>query len=278
MWEQLFLFGILLFGVKTTETDIEFGDVCERGDGNESGGTLLGYLSTNVSLRADFGDGFDQTGFRYSCSDARQEHSVIPSSHLGAFFNSRLRKVMSRLSQVNPTAVFTQMLTSLENLISKVIMANPFLAALHVLAKQMVNTFGRLRELLVLKTEIALSETLLSVNLLRESIMADFMDKVTWVNQWWKAVSSVFKSSLVPANQHRQGRTSASHFLELSAFIKIFHWLRGEEREKVRNALRQNFALFPGCTWKSLLCLRIWLEGEPDYASTSYYGRPAGQR
>ena len=65
MWEQLFLFGILLFGVKTTETNIEFGDICERGDGNESGGALLGHLSTNVSLGADFSDDFDQTFYQW---------------------------------------------------------------------------------------------------------------------------------------------------------------------------------------------------------------------
>ena len=80
--------------------------------------------------------------------------------------------------------------------------------------------------------EMVMNQTLLGLDLLRNDLVADFSKAVNWVNQWWQVLNSVFKSWLPSTN--RQGRTSASHFLELSAFIRTFHWLRGEKREKVR--------------------------------------------
>ena len=225
MWEQLFLFCPLLFDVKAKEAYLESGsqeDVCENGNGK----TLPVILNTE-----DNAVGFHQIGSRYTGSDARQGLSVMPSYQFGDFVSAKLRKVTRSLSQVNPKAVLLRMATSLEVLLSRLVFTNPFLVAVHILGKQIVTSLGGLGELLVLQTEMVMSQTLLDINLLRNDLVADFSKAVNWVNQWWQVLNSVFKSWLPSTN--RQGRTSASHFLELSAFIRTFHWLRGEEREKV---------------------------------------------
>jgi len=222
MWEQLFLSCLLLFDVKAKEEYLETGSqegFCEKGE------TLPVILNTK-----DNAVGFHQLGLRYSGSDAREGLSVMPSSQFGEFLSAKLRKVTTSLSQVNPQAVLLRMATSLEVMLSRVIFTNPVLVAVHILGKQIVASLGSLGELLVSQTEMVMNQTLLDINLLRNDLVADFSKAATWVNQWWQVLNSVFKSWLPSTN--RQGRTSASHFLELSAFIRTFHWLRGEKREK----------------------------------------------
>ena len=232
MWEQLFLFCLLLFDVKAKEAYLESGsqeDVCENGNGK----ILPVILNTE-----DNAVGFHQIGSRYTGSDARQGLSVMPSSRFGDFVSAKLRKVTRSLSQVNPKAVLLRMATSLE---------------------------------------MVMNQTVLGLDLLRNGLVADFSKAVNWVNQWWQVLNSVFKSWLPSTN--RQGRTSASHFLELSAFIRTFHWLRGEKREKVRRLRwKKKVHIFPGCAWKSFFSVWIWLERGPDHASTSYNGGSTCQR
>jgi len=235
MWEQLFLFCLLLFDVKPEETGPESGsdeDICGRADESGTREILPVILNsrTNSSLISEAA-GFEQIGFRYTGgSDARQGHSVMPSSHLEAFVTTKLRKVMSSLSQVNLKAVLLRMISNIEDIFSRMVLANPFLAAVNILVKQMMTSFESFGKGLVLQTEKVVGQTLQDINISRNEIVTDFIKSVTWVNHWWQALKSVFKSWL-PSND-RQGRTSASHFLELSAFIRTFHWLRGEEREK----------------------------------------------
>ena len=186
---------------------------------------------------------------------------------------------MSSLSQVNPKPVLLQMFSNFEVISSRVVQANPFLVAVHILVKQMVTSFESFGKALVLQTETVMSQALIDINLWGNKLVTDFSKSVTWVNQWWQALKSVFKPWL-PSND-RQGRTSASHFLELSAFIRTFHWLRGEEREKVQSWVRKCPYLescFAGCAWESFFNLWIWLERWPNHASASYNGRSAGQR
>ena len=269
MWEQLFLFCLLLFNLKPGEMGLESGsveDICERADESGTEETLPVILvsRTNSSLmsEADYTVGFDHIGFRYTDgSDARQGHSVMPSSHLEAFVTTKLRKVMSSLSQVNLKAVLLRMISKIEDIFSRVVLANPFLAAVNILVKQMMTSFESIGKGLVLQTEKVVGQTLQDINISRNEIVTDFIKSVTWVNHWWQALKSVFKPWL-PSND-RQGRTSASHFLELSAFIRTFHWLRGEEREKVQSWVRKCPYVepcFAGCAWESFFNLWIWLE------------------
>ena len=192
MWEQLFLFCLLLFDVKAKEAYLESGsqeDVCENGK------TWPLILNTEDNAVV-----FHESGFRYTGSDARQGLSVMQSSQFGDFVSTKLRKVMSSLSQVNPKAVLLRMATSLEVLLSRLVFTNPFLVALHILGKQIVTSLGGLGELLVLQTEMVMSQTLLDINLLRNDLVADFSKAATWLNQWWQVLNSVFESWLPGSN------------------------------------------------------------------------------
>ena len=198
MREQLFLFCLLLFDVEAKGANEESGSIegiCESGTGE----TLPVIFSTrtnfSIILEAENAIGFHQIGFKGSTgSEARQGHSAMPRSQLLDSLTEKLRKVISSLSQVK--AVLLQMLSNIEEIFSRLVLANPFLAAVHTLGKQMLTIFWRLGELLVLKSAMVMNQALQDINLLRNNMVKDFDKAVTWVNQWWQALHSVVKSWL----------------------------------------------------------------------------------
>ena len=133
MWEQLFLFCLLLFfDVEASEAELEPGseeEICE----NEKTLPVILDKRTNSSTvilnTEDSALCFHQIGIKYTGSDARQGLSVVPNSQLSIWTRKVLRKL---------------------------------------------KTLYRYRD----------------------DLVANFGKLVTWVNQWWQALSSVFKSWL----------------------------------------------------------------------------------
>ena len=135
MWEQLFLFCLLLFfdvEVEASEAELEPGSeekICENGKTLPVIPDKRTNSSTVTLNTEDISVCFHQIGIKYTGSDARQGLSVAPNSQL--IIN--MRKVLGK-----------------------------------------VKTLYRYRD----------------------DLVANFGKLVTWVNQWWQALSSVFKSWL----------------------------------------------------------------------------------
>ena len=197
MREQLFLFCLLLFDVEAKGANEESGSIegiCESGTGETLPVIFNTRTNSSIILEADNAIDFDQIGLGYTGSEARQGHSVMARSQLLDSLTEKLRKVISSLSQVK--AVLLQMLSNIEEIFSRLVLANPFLAAVHMLGKQMLTIVWRLGELLVLKSGLVMYQARKDINLLRNNMVKDFDKAVTWVNQWWQALHSVVKSWL----------------------------------------------------------------------------------
>jgi len=156
--------------------------------------------------------------------ESRTGLSSTPDSKL-MLINSKIRKVASSLSEVNVKGALSRILSSLKATISDTVMSNPSLVAGLRTVERSARNIKTVGELVVFQTRGVTFKLVQDLNAGLVTMRNGLGNNFDQVNQLWQTVKSWLDSG------DRQGRfTASSSFRELSAFIRDFHWLRGEER------------------------------------------------
>ena len=220
MWECLFLLLLSpssehIFGQDVTSEPAE--GYCES-DNYSEGRNMSGILDCGMNSFSNA----EYTGVHGG--DSRTGLSSTPDSKL-MLINSKIRKVASSLSEVNVKGALSRILSSLKATISDTVMSNPSLVAGLRTVERSARNIKTVGELVVFKTRGVTFKLVQDLNAGLVTMRNGLGNNFDQVNQLWQTVKSWLDSG------ERQGRfTASSSFRELSAFIRDFHWLRGEER------------------------------------------------
>ena len=213
MWECLFLLLLSpssehIFGQDVTSEPAE--GYCES-DNYSEGRNMSGIVDCEMNSFSN------EEYTREHGGDSRTGLSSTPDSKL-MLINSKIRKVASSLSEVNVKGALSRILSSLQATIAGTVMSNPSLVAGLRTVERTAKNIKTVGELVVFKTRGV------SFKLVQD-FKNGLENNFDQVNQLWQTAKSWLDSG------DRQGRfTASSSFRELSAFIRDFHWLRGEER------------------------------------------------
>ena len=220
MWECLFLLLISpsnehVLGQDATSELAE--GYCES-DNYSEGRNMSGIIDCGMNSFSNE----EYTGVHNG--DSRTGLSSTPDSKL-MLINSKIGKVASSLSEVNVKGALSRMWSSLKAAISNTVMSNPSLVAGLRTVERSAKNIKTVGELVIFKTRGVTFKLVQDLNAGLGTMKNGLENNFDQVNQLWQTVKSWLDSG------DRQGRfTASSSFRELSAFIRDFHWLRGEER------------------------------------------------
>ena len=216
MWECLFLLLLSLSSEHVLGQELTEG-YCESENYSE-GRNISGIIDCGMNSFSNE----EYTGVHNG--DSRTGLSSTPDSKL-MLINSKIGKVASSLSEVNVKGALSRMWSSLKAAISNTVMSNPSLVAGLRTVERSAKNIKTVGELVVFKTRGVTFKLVQDLNAGFGTMKNGLENNFDQVNQLWQTVKSWLDSG------DRQGRfTASSSFRELSAFIRDFHWLRGEER------------------------------------------------